>query len=40
MLGVCMAGEMVTEEGSIHPTGMHSCFGQQINSRIKNSVWI
>ena len=24
--GACMAGEMATAAGGIHPTGMHSCF--------------
>ena len=23
--GVCVAGEMATEAGGTHPTGMHSC---------------
>ena len=23
--GACMAGEMATEAGGVHPTGMHSC---------------
>ena len=28
--GVC-AGEMATETGSTHPTGMHSCFVCKVN---------
>ena len=24
--GVCVAGEMATEAGDKHPTGMHSCY--------------
>ena len=24
--GACVAGKMVIAEGSMHPTGMHSCF--------------
>ena len=24
--GACVAGEMATEAGGTHPTGMHSCY--------------
>ena len=39
-MGVCMAGEIATAAGGIHPTGMHSCcheFYTNEGSKPKNS---